>query len=173
MADGQTSEGCNPESKRVHVPFGTWVLSFVRFAPNDRFGPESASPPVWFRGEFYMPPQAAIKWRRQAPTSPAGTVSQPIGKPFNGQAKGLLWLTWRSYAGPPQYYIPPEGGSPEPVRKASADPGQNPWRPGPKARRRHQPSPAKAGVNLREYWKAPLRSRSRSRSRPRHKLTIS
>ena len=41
MADGQTSEGCNPESKRVHVPFGTWVLLFVRFAPNDRFGPES------------------------------------------------------------------------------------------------------------------------------------
>ena len=36
-----------------------------------------------------------------------GTVSQPIGKPFNGQAKGLLWLTWRSYAGPPQYiYLP-------------------------------------------------------------------
>ena len=111
MADGQTSEGCNPESKRVHVPFGTWVLSFVRFAPNDRFGLESASPPVWFRGEFYMPPQAAIKWRRQAPTSPAGTVSQPIGKPFNGQAKGLLWLTWRSYAGPPQYYITTLGGA--------------------------------------------------------------
>ena len=44
-------------------------------------------------------------------TSPAGTVSQPIGKPFNGQAKGLLWLTWRSYAGPPQYYITPEGGA--------------------------------------------------------------
>ena len=120
------------------------------------------------------------KWRRRRRTSPANTVSQPIGKPFNGQAKGLLWLTWRSYAGPPQYYIPPEGESPQPVREASADPGQNPWRPGPKARRRHQPSPAKAGVNLREYWKAPLRSRSRSRSRPRrrrlpisHQLTIS
>ena len=95
------------------------------------------------------------KWRRRRRTSPAGTVSQPIGKPFNGQAKGLLWLTWRSYAGPPQYFIPPEGGSPEPVREALAGPGQNPWRPGPKARRRHQPSPAKAGVNLREYWKAP------------------
>ena len=51
------------------------------------------------------------KWRRRRRTSPAGTVSQPIGKPFNGQAKGLLWLTWRSYAGPPQYYIPPEGGA--------------------------------------------------------------
>ena len=99
------------------------------------------------------------KWRQRRRTFPAGTVSQPIGKPFNGQAKGLLWLTWRSYAGPPQYFIPSEGGSPEPVREASAGPGQNPWRPGPKARRRHQPSPAKAGVNLREYWKAPPRSR--------------
>ena len=59
------------------------------------------------------------------------------------------------------------GRSPQPVREASAGPGQNPWRPGPKARRRHQPSPAKAGVNLREYWKAP--PRSRSRSRPRHR----
>ena len=80
------------------------------------------------------------KWRRRRRTSPVGTVSQPISRPFNGQAKGLLWLTWRSYAGPPQYFIPPEGGSPEPVREASAGPGQNPWRPGPKAQRRHQPS---------------------------------
>ena len=57
------------------------------------------------------------------------------------------------------------GRSTQPVREASAGPGQNPWRPGPKARRRHQPSPAKAGVNLREYRKAP----PRSRSRPRHR----
>ena len=86
------------------------------------------------------------KWCRRRRTSPAGTVSQPIGKPFNGQAKGLLWLTWRSYAGPPQYFIPSEGGSPEPVREASAGPGQNLWRPGPKARRRHQPSRRKTTV---------------------------
>ena len=58
------------------------------------------------------------------------------------------------------------GRSPQPACKASADHRQNPWRPGPKARRRHQPSPAKAGVNLREYWKAPPRSRSRPRHRP-------
>ena len=57
-------------------------------------------------------------WRRRRRTSPVGTVSQPIGKPFNGQAKGLLWLTWRSYAGPPQYFIPPEGESPQPACKA-------------------------------------------------------
>ena len=73
------------------------------------------------------------KWRPKGRrTSPAGTVSQPIGKPFNGQAKGLFWLTWRSYAGPPQYYITPEGESPQPVREASAGPGQNPGSPGPK-----------------------------------------
>ena len=58
------------------------------------------------------------------------------------------------------------GRSPQPVREASAGPGQNPWRPGPKARQRHQPS-RRSRVNLREYWKAPPRSRSRSRSRPR------
>ena len=66
----------------------------------------------------------------RAPTSPAGTVSQPIGKPFNGQAKGLLWLTWRSYAGPPQYYIPPEGEALNlPVRRSRSQ--AEPWRPGP------------------------------------------
>ena len=60
------------------------------------------------------------KWRPKGRrASPAGTVSQPIGKPFNGQAKGLLWLTWRSYAGPPQYFIPPEGGALNlPVRRS-------------------------------------------------------
>ena len=47
------------------------------------------------------------------------------------------------------------GRSPQPVREASAGPGQNPWRPGPKARRRHQPSRPSGRVNLREYWQAP------------------
>ena len=64
----------------------------------------------------------------RAPTSPAGTVSQPIGKPFNGQAKGLLWLTWRSYAGPPQYYIPPEGGALNPPVRRSRSQAE-PWQP--------------------------------------------
>ena len=67
----------------------------------------------------------APKGRR---TSPAGTVSQPIGKPFNGQAKGLLWLTWRSYAGPPQYYIPPEGGAINPPVRRSRSQAE-PWQP--------------------------------------------
>ena len=51
----------------------------------------------------FSPPKAAFMLApERAPTSPAGTVSQPIGKPFNGQANGQLSLTWRSYAGPPQ-----------------------------------------------------------------------
>ena len=37
----QMSENCIPESKRVQVPFGTRVLSFVRFAPNDGGRPQS------------------------------------------------------------------------------------------------------------------------------------
>ena len=79
---------------------------------------------------------------KRAPTSPARTVSQPIGKPFNGQAKGLLWLTWRSYAGPPQCYIPPEGGSPQTACKAKPFTGRTLGAQGRQARRRHQPSPA-------------------------------
>ena len=80
------------------------------------------------------------KWRRRRRTSPVGTVSQPIGKPFNGQAKGLLWLTWRSYAGPPQYFIPPEGESPEPACKAKPITGRTLAAQGRKARRLAQPS---------------------------------
>ena len=68
------------------------------------------------------------KWRRRRRTSPAGTVSQPIGKPFNGQAKGLLWLTWRSHAGPPQYYITPEGGALNPPVRRSRSQAE-PWQP--------------------------------------------
>ena len=60
------------------------------------------------------------KWRPKGRhTFPAGTVSQPIGKPFNGQAKGLLWLTWRSYAGPPQsIYLPRAKALNPPVRRS-------------------------------------------------------
>jgi len=39
------------------------------------------------------------KWRQRRRTSPVGTASQPIGKPFNGQAKGQLRPTCTSYAG--------------------------------------------------------------------------
>ena len=89
-------------------------------------------PPFWWRpppkGDCIFSPAGRLygfrrqrrhkKWRQRRRTSPVGTVSQPIGKPFNGQAKGLLWLTWKSSAGPPQYFIPPEGESPQPACKA-------------------------------------------------------
>ena len=86
---------------------------------------------------------------------PPQSVSRLKGRPFYGQAMGQLRLTWRSYAGPPQYYITPWAGRPSTSPKGGADPGLNPWRPGPKARRRHQPS-RRSRVNLREYRQAPI-----------------
>ena len=65
-----------------------------------------------------------LYWRRKAPTSPAE-----------------------------RYYITPEGGARRTSPEGEADPGQNPWRPGPQARRRHQPSSPQGRVNLREYSK--------------------
>ena len=53
-------------------------------------------------GDEYMPPKAAIKWRRQAPYLASAAIL---------------------------YNYP--GRSPQPVRKALADSGQNPGGPGP------------------------------------------
>ena len=70
-------------------------------------------------------------------SSPAGRLSG-----FRRQRRHLYWRPQgRRTSQAQRCFIPPEGESPQPVREASADPGQNPWRPGPKARRRHQPSP--------------------------------
>ena len=64
----------------------------------------------------------------RAPYLASGHGQPTIGKTFNGQAKDLLWLTWRSYAGPPQYYIPPEGGVLNlPVRRSRSQ--AEPWQP--------------------------------------------
>ncbi len=73
---------------------------------------------------------------------------------FRHQRRYKKWRRRRRTSPAQRYYITPEGESPQPVREASAGPGQNPWHPGPKARRRHQPS-RRSRVNLREYWKAP------------------
>ena len=59
---------------------------------------------------------------------------------FRRQRRYKKWSRRRRTSPAQRYYITPEGGSPQPVREASAGPGQNPWRPGPKARRRHHPS---------------------------------
>ena len=113
-----------PKGGISHARQGGWPI-FLGRSPVVRFSPPKAA--------FILAPLGS-------PTSPAGTVSQPIGKPFNGQAKGLLWLTWRSYAGPPQYYITPEGESPEPACKAKPITGRTLAAQGRKARRLAQPS---------------------------------
>ena len=77
---------------------------------------------------------------------------------------GIKMAPERAITSPAQrYYITPEGESPQPACKAKPITGRTLAAQGRKARRRHQPSPAKAGVNLREYWKAPPKSRSRPR----------
>ena len=89
-----------------------------------------------------------LYWRPKGrPTSPARTVSQPIGKPFYGQAKGLLWLTWRSYAGPPQsIYLPRARALNPPVRRSrsQAEPlaprAKSPAAPSTLAAKPRQPS---------------------------------
>ena len=78
----------------------------------------------------------------RAPYLASGHGQPTIGKTFNGQAKDLLWLTWRSYAGPPQYYIPPEGGALNPSGRRQPVPDRTLGAQGRQARRLPQPSPA-------------------------------
>ena len=60
-------------------------------------------------------------------SSPAGRLSG-----FRRQRRHLYWRPQgRRTSQAQRCFIPPEGESPQPVREASADPGQNPWRPGP------------------------------------------
>ena len=91
---------------------------------------------------------------------------------FRRQRRHKKWRRRRRTSPAQRYYITPEGESPQPVREASAGPGQNPWRPGPKARRRHQPS-RRSRVNLREYSPAPLMSQIPYTLTVPHSLTIS
>ena len=58
---------------------------------------------------------------------------------FRRQRRYKKWRRRRRPSPAQRYYITPEGESTQPACKASADHRQNPWRPGPKARRRHQP----------------------------------
>ena len=98
--------------------------------------------------------QAAYKMAPQG-TVPPQSVSRLKGRPLIGQARGQLRLTCVSHAGYAQsgtIYLPWAEPSNRP--EGEADPGQNPWRPGPQARRRHQPS-RRSRVNLREYSQAP------------------
>ena len=99
---------------------------------------------------------AGGRWWRQPPRGACISDTRRAVVWFSPPKAAFILAPPRAPTSPAQrYYITPEGESPQPACKASADHRQNPWRPGPKARRRHQPSPAKASVNLREYWKAP------------------
>ena len=53
-------------------------------------------------------------------------------KGFRRQRRHKKWRLWRRTSPAQRYYITPEGESPQPVREASAGPGQNPGSPGPK-----------------------------------------
>ena len=79
--------------RRIDFPLrGKWcaALKGVHFQ-------RAAGPVV----RFSLPPAAL----------PPITVSRQKGRPFYGQAKGELRLTWRSYAGPPQHtYSSPRSG---------------------------------------------------------------
>ena len=83
---------------------------------------------------------AGGRWCRKAPKG--GHFQRPQGGCMVFAAKGGIRNGARRRRTSPaqRYYITPEGESPQPACKASADHRQNPWRPGPKARRRHQPS---------------------------------
>ena len=70
-------------------------------------------------------------------TAPKGenAFSSPAGRlyGFSRQRRHKRWRPKGRRTSPEQwYYITPEGGSPQPVREASAGPGQNPGSPGPK-----------------------------------------
>ena len=122
---------------------------------------------------WLFPPFGGASHQRGDLPRPPGQLAcfpTPAGRlyGFRRQRRYKKWSRRRRTLPAQRYYITPEGGSPQPVREASAGPGQNPWRPGPKARRRHQPSPAKAGVNLREYsFPPPMSKRSLSPSQQR------
>ena len=77
-----------------------------------------------------------------APATKRGAFPTPAGRlyDFRRQRRHKKWRLWRRTSPAQRYYIPPEGESPQPVREASAGPGQNPGSPGPKARRLAQPS---------------------------------
>ena len=67
------------------------------------------------------------------PLAPRVAVS-PAGRlyGFGRQRRYKKWRRRRRTSPAQRYYITPEGESPQPVREASAGPGQNPGSPGPK-----------------------------------------
>ena len=102
---------------------------------------------------------AAAGGRRGAFPSPAGRFACfPRAKPgcmVLPPTGGIYIGAARRRTSPTQWYFITPWAEPSTSPEGEADPGLNPWRPGPKARRRHQPS-RRSRVNLREYRQAPI-----------------
>ena len=101
------------------------------------------------KGGMHFLAHRAVVWFFHG-RSPVVWFSPPKGGIYTGALGGAV-PRQRSGA------ITPLGESPEPVREASAGPGQNPGSPGPEARRLPQPS-RRSRVNLREYSFPPIPS---------------
>ena len=102
------------------------------------------------------------RWWRQPPKGEMHFLARQGGCMVFAAKGGIKIAPQRALTSPAQrYYITPEGGALNPSGRRQPVPDRTLAAQGRKARRLAQPSPAKAGVNLREYWKAPPRSRSR------------
>ena len=97
----------------------------------------------WFFSLSNLPTLACggggtTKWwkgGRRAKRAHAANNGQPTkGRPFYGQAKGQLRLTWRSYAGPPQHInsSPPKGETTHYILRVASAQGAADWRSGPR-----------------------------------------
>ena len=93
-------------------------------------------------------------WLRQAPTSPIGQPTKRKASYWAGKRPTSADLRIPCGIRTERYYITP-WAEPSNRPEGGADHRQNPWLPGPQARRRHQPS-RRSRVNLREYSQAPI-----------------
>ena len=117
------------------------------------------------RFPFAAPPNCGGKV--VAPATKGGMHFQrPQGgcKGFSRQRRYKKWRRRRRTSPAQRYYITPEGGALNPSGRRQPVPDRTLGAQGRQARRRHQPS-RRSRVNLREYRKAPPRSRSRPRRR--------
>ena len=88
-----------PESKRVHAPFGAWVLSVMCCALTDGFGPGTAAPSGLVQRGVIMPPVggsrgAAIKLiAREGDTIPFEPSEPSRPKDVSMPSRRLVFIT--------------------------------------------------------------------------------
>ena len=93
-----------------------------------------------------------------------GAFPTPAGRLYGFIQTGAFYNLEAPTSPAQRYYIPSEGGALNPSGRRQPVPDRTLGAQGRQARRRHQPS-RRSRVNLREYRKAPPRSRSRPRRR--------